>query len=497
MSPAGRVAALLAGPVLAALAWTLLPDGYTDVDGRVVPVADAARGAAAATVWMAVWWITEPLPVYATALLPLVLLPVLGTSTAAAAAGAYGDPLVFLFFGGFILALALERWELHRRLALAVLRVVRPRPDLIVGAFMLVAAFISLWVSNTATTLMLLPVAQSVLASIAPRAGTLPPAGPSLLAPALLLGIAYAASIGGMGTVIGTAPNVFVASFMRTQLRLDVGFVDWMLIALPLVAVMLPSAWWLLTRGLIRLDRAPLDDAPALLARLAADLGPLHPGARRTATVFVLAAVAWVARPLLVGLDVGGFQPFAGVTDTTVAIVAALALFILPAGGGRADALMDWPTAARLPWGLLLLFGGGLSLAAALQDSGLAGLLGAQGAGLAGLPAWVIVLLVVTGVVFLSEVASNAATAATAVPVLAAVAGGMGIAPAALVLATCFAASCGFMLPVATPPNAIAYGTGLVPARLMGRVGFALNLLGILFITALTCGIIIPLDVFG
>jgi sodium-dependent dicarboxylate transporter 2/3/5 len=212
--------------------------------------------------------------------------------------------------------------------------------------------------------------------------------------------------------------------------------------------------------------------------------------------VFVLAAVAWVMRPWVGGLAIGGATPFAGVTDTTVAIAAALLLFILPAGGGQRGALMDWETAARLPWGLLVLFGGGLSLAAALQASGFAAFLAAAGAGLGGLPPWLLVLLVTTAVVFLSEVASNAATAATAVPILAAVASGMGIAPVPLVLAACFAASCGFMLPVATPPNAIAYGTGLVPGRLMTRAGIWLNLLGILFISALTWGIITPLGLF-
>jgi sodium-dependent dicarboxylate transporter 2/3/5 len=493
MAATRRALALAAGPLLALLAFGLLPATYAGTDGAVVALTPGARGAAAMTVWMACWWILEPVPVYVTALLPLALFPLLGTASAAATAAAYGDPLVFLFFGGFILALALERWGLHRRLALAVLRVVPPRPDLLVGAFMGVAAFISLWVSNTATTLMLLPVAQSVLAGVAADERA---ADPAPLPAALLLGIAYAASIGGMGTVIGTAPNVFVASFLRNQLGVDVGFGAWMAVAVPLVLVMLPAAWWVLTHGVLRVGRAPLGTAGAAVARLGAELGPLSPGARRTALVFVATAVAWVLRPWLGDLRVAGLAPFAGVTDTTVAVLGALALFIVPAGGRDRGTLMDWDTAARLPWGLLILFGGGLSLAAALQDSGCADFLAASGAALPGLPLPLLVLLVVAGVVFLSEVASNAATAATAVPILAALAAGAGLDPVALVLAACFAASCGFMLPVATPPNAIAYGTGRVPSRLMARAGLVLNLLGILFITALTCGIIVPLGVF-
>jgi sodium-dependent dicarboxylate transporter 2/3/5 len=334
-----------------------------------------------------------------------------------------------------------------------------------------------------------------VLAGVQAPAERAPDAAAPLPA-ALLLGIAYAASIGGMGTVIGTAPNVFVASFLRNQLGVDVGFVEWMAVAIPLVLVLLPAAWWLLTHGVLRVGRAPLGETGAAVARLGAELGPLAPGARRTAVVFAATAAAWVLRPWLGDLRLAGLAPFAGVTDTTVAILAALALFIVPAGGRDRGALMDWETAARLPWGLLILFGGGLSLAAALQDSGCADFLAASGAALPGLPQVLMVLLVVAGVVFLSEVASNAATAATAVPILAALAAGAGLDPVALVLAACFAASCGFMLPVATPPNAIAYGTGLVPSRLMARAGVLLNLLGILFITALTCGIIVPLGVF-
>jgi sodium-dependent dicarboxylate transporter 2/3/5 len=490
-----RILWLLAGPLLGLATGLALPVTYIDTTGDPVALPAGARAVAAITAWMVLWWIAEPVPVYATALLPLALFPLLGIAPATATAAAYGDPLVFLFLGGFILALALEKWGLHERLALVVLAFVSPRPDRIVAAFMGVAAFVSLWVTNTATTMMLLPVAQSVLAGIGgtPREAS---AGRGAFACALVLGIAYASTIGGMGTIIGTAPNVFVASFLRSQLRVEVGFLDWMLVALPLVAVLLPAAWWVLTRGVLVVPREPPPGAGEALARLAHRQARLTPPARRTSLVFVVAAAAWVTRPWLAGLTVADFAPLAGMTDTTIAVTAALLLFVVPAGGAERGALMDWDMVARLPWGLLILFGGGLALAAALQSSGFTAYLAALGAGLQGVPPWLLLLLVTTGVVFLSEIASNTATAATIVPVLAAVAGGMGLAPVPLVLAACFAASCGFMLPVATPPNAIAYGTGLVPGRLMTRAGIWLNVLGILFISALTWGIIIPLGIF-
>ncbi|MEQ1803572.1 MAG: DASS family sodium-coupled anion symporter [Gammaproteobacteria bacterium] len=493
--PGWRWLALMGGPVLAACVYFLLPAEYVGTDGAVRALAPGARGAAAVTIWMALWWITEAIPVYVTALLPLAVFPLLGTATVEVAAGAYGDPLIFLFFGGFILALALERWGLHRRVALTVLRSVGSRPDYIVGAFMGITAFISLWVTNTATTLMMLPVALSVADTLADAHPAGQPAEPRTanVATALMLGVAYAASIGGMGTMIGTAPNVFVASFINTRLQQEISFLDWMIVAMPLVILLLAAAWWLLTRGIFRLGHEPLPGTRTVLQGLAATLGPVTSAEQRTAVVFLLTAAAWVFRGLLDDVVIGGLRPFSGLTDAGVAISAAILLFVLPAGRTHpGERLMDWPTAKRVPWGLLLLFGGGLSLAATFEQTGLADYVAAQGQGLENLPVWVLVLCIVTVVVFLSEIASNVATATTVVPVLAALAIGAGLAPVPLVLAACFAASCGFMLPVATPPNAIAYGTGRVTAGQMARAGFLLNVMGIVFITAVTCGIIIP-----
>jgi sodium-dependent dicarboxylate transporter 2/3/5 len=486
---------LLAGPLLALGVYLLLPVEYVATDGTLSVLGPGARGAAAVTAWMALWWITDVIPVYVTAMLPLALFPLLGTATVEEAAGAYGDPLIFLFFGGFILALALERWGLHRRVALTVLRSVGSRPDHVIGAFMGITAFISLWVTNTATTLMMLPVALSVADTLAESQPAGRPADPRTanVATALMLGVAYAASIGGMGTMIGTAPNVFVASFINTRLQMEISFLEWMMLAMPIVILLLVGTWWLLTRGIFRLGREPLPGTHTVLEGLAGALGPVMPAERRTAVVFLLAAAAWIFRGLLGDVTLAGLKPFAGLTDAGVAIGAAILLFVLPAGRGHgSEMLMDWNTAKRVPWGLLLLFGGGLSLAASFEQTGLAAYVAAQGQGLEKLPVWVLVMCIATVVVFLSEIASNVATATTVVPVLAALAVGAGLAPVPLVLAACFAASCGFMLPVATPPNAIVYGTGRVTAGQMARAGFLLNVMGILFITAVTCGIIIP-----
>lgn len=495
IDPGRRWLALLAGPLLALGIYLLLPGEYVATDGLPRALEPGARGAAAMTAWMALWWITDVTPVYVTAMLPLAAFPLLGTATIGEAAGAYGDPLIFLFFGGFILALALERWGLHRRVAFTVLRSVGSRPDYIVGAFMAIAAFLSLWVTNTATTLMMLPVALSVADTLADAH----PAGEAVeprtadVGTALMLGVAYAASIGGMGTIIGTAPNVFVASFINTQLHLEISFLDWMILALPLVILLLLAAWLLLTRGVFRVGHEPLPGTHAVLAGLAEGLGPVTPAERRTAIVFLLAAAAWMFRGLLGDLTIAGAMPFSGLTDAGVAIAAAILLFVLPAGRGTAgETLMDWDTAKRVPWGLLLLFGGGLSLAASFERTGLAAYVAAQGQGLENLPVWALVACIAAVVVLLSEIASNLATATTVVPVLAALAVGAGLAPAPLVLAACFAASCGFMLPVATPPNAIVYGTGRVTAGQMAKAGFLLNVIGILFITVMTCGIISP-----
>lgn len=486
---------LVAGPLAAAAAMAFLPDAYRDVSGEPVAFSEAGRATAALAIWMAVWWLSEAISVHATALLPLVWLPLLGATTMREAASPYANELIFLFMGGFLLALAMERWGLHRRIALATLLLVGDRADRIVAAFMGTTAILSMWVSNTATAIMMLPVATSVIGLIgrdpggdddAPtrRSGD-PPTGN--FAVCLLLGIAYAASIGGMGTPIGTPPNVLMLSYAETELGREIGFARWMAVALPLVAVFLPVCWWLLTRVLFPLGAVQVPGSRRLVRDALEALGPVKRAEGIVFGVFVAAALSWVFRPMWVDLDVWGVRPLAGLTDTGIAMLAAMSLFVWPSGDATRGFVLDWETGMHLPWGILVLFGGGLSLAAAIQANGVGLLLASAVGGLSGVPALWIVLTVVGGIVFLTELTSNTATTATGVPVLAAVAPALDLDPLALIVPAALAASCAFMLPVATPPNAVVFGSGRIRVEDMSRAGFWLNWIGIGLITALAC----------
>lgn len=490
-APSAANIALICGPLAGLLVFMLLPTHYTDVDGLSVELSSAARAAAAVAALMAVWWMTDAISVYVTALLPLALFPLLGVAKMQAAASAYGNEIIFLFLGGFILALALEKWGLHRRLALNILAFVGPKPSAIVGAFMAAAAVLSMWVSNTATTMLLLPVATSVIAFL-PDDPNARGAVEKPFAICLLLGIAYGSSIGGMGTIIGTAPNVFVVSFIKEQLGREIGFFEWMRFGVPLVIAFLPLAWLLLTRVVFRLANISLAAAADYLRTERAALDKFSRGEFFTLCVFLVTITMWITRPLLAQIKLSGSRPFEGLTDSGIAILAAIVLFLVPVSLRNRKFLMDWQTAVRLPWGLLILFGGGLALAAALVDTGFSQYLATRAVGLAGMPSWLVVLIVVGGMVFLTELTSNTAITATAVPVLLAVAIGLGLPPLLLIIPATFAASCAFMLPVATPPNAIVFGSGLVTTRQMSRAGFWLNFVSICLITMASYAIILP-----
>jgi sodium-dependent dicarboxylate transporter 2/3/5 len=490
---------LLAGPALAALAYVLLPETYSNTLGELLAFSHAGRMTAALGVWMATWWMTQAMPVSVTALLPLAVLPISGAMPITEVAAPYAHELIFLFMGGFILALSMQRWGLHRRFAFAVLRGVGSEPLRLVGGFMLITAALSMWVSNTATTIMMLPIALSVIAVFEGTRDGQEPTRPSPasdrarrnFALCLLLGVAYAASIGGIGTLIGTPPNLFLASYAKSNLDVEISFVRWMGVGLPLVATFLPLTWLLLTRALFPIDRRELPSP--CVDEVCEDLGPMGRGERVTLVVFAAAALLWVTRPLLEGVSVAGGTPFAGLSDTAIAMAAAIALFVIPVDVGKSEFVMDWKTASKLPWGLLLLFGGGLSLAASVKATGVGEFIANQVASLAGLPPVVVVLLVVTLLIFLTELTSNTATTATLVPILAALAPGMGLPPLLLIVPAAIAASCAFMLPVATPPNAIVFGSGYVTVPQMARAGIWLNIVGIALITALTYAVAMPL----
>ncbi|MBI4161067.1 MAG: anion permease [Acidobacteria bacterium] len=345
-----RRAALPGAPLLALAVYLLLPGSYPDPGGAPVPFSHAGRASAALAVWMAAWWITEAIPVYATGLLPLVLLPVAGAATIREASAPYGNELIFLFLGGFILALGIERWGLHRRVAFAALRCVGTRPDRIVGGIMGVTAVLSMWMSNTAVAITMLPIAMSVVDLARPGPGGGAPSSEDRnFALCLLLGVAYASSIGGIGTLVGTPPNLFLASFVRQHLGAEISFVRWMGIGVPLVLVYLPAAWWLLTHVVYPVGDRPVGEGADRIRQAHRGLGPMRRGEWVTLLVFGSTASLWILRPVLTGLEIGSLRPLAGLTDTGVAMAGAVALFLIPVERGGRRFAMDWETAARLP----------------------------------------------------------------------------------------------------------------------------------------------------
>lgn len=487
------------GPLAAVFVYAALPDSYGNAAGQTVAFGHLGRVTAALAAWMGLWWITEAIPVYATALLPLAILPLTGAATMSQSAAPYGHELIYLFLGGFVLALSMERWGLHRRIALVALRFVGTQPSHVVGGFMGVTALLSMWVSNTATAVLMTPIAISVMALVQGTGGATGARGrlsegtADRLGLALFLGIAYSASIGGLGTLIGTPPNLFLASFVQRELGIEIGFARWMAFGVPLVLVFLPIAWWRLTRELRRGSTERIEGGDRLVASELARLGRMSRGEWTSFVVFSCTAVTWVLRPLLQQIPVGDARPLSGLTDTGIAILAALALFLTPVNLRKGEFAMDWETAVRLPWGVLILFGGGLSLADAMERNGVGLLLASLASGFADVPPIATVVAVTAGMVFLTELTSNTATAAALVPVLAAVAPSLGLDPMALALPAAIGASCAFMLPAATPPNAVVFGSGCVTLRQMARAGLWLNLVGIVLIVAATYAIGLPL----
>ncbi|MDS1269251.1 DASS family sodium-coupled anion symporter [Lipingzhangella sp. LS1_29] len=443
--------------------------------------AHLARATAAVAALMAVWWMTEAIPLPATALLPLVLFPVLGVTDIGGAASPYASHLIFLFMGGFMLALAMQRWNLHRRIALTIVSWVGFSPTMLIAGFMLATAFITMWVSNTATTIMMLPIGISVLALVAQNRGG---HTDSNFATALLLGIAYASSIGSVSTLIGTPPNVFMAGYLAENHDIHVSFGQWMLIGVPLAAVFLVVCWFVLTRVVFPPKISELEGGRELIRDQLREMGPMSRGERIVLVVFALAALAWILNSTLQSIDaVLAAAPWLeSVSDAGIAITVAIVLFLIPVDGRRGTPVLDWTTAAQLPWGILLLFGGGLSLSAQFEASGLSSWIGERVEGLAGVPGWVLVLVVAGIVLLLTELTSNTATANIFIPIMAAVAIGMHLDVMALVIPAALAASLAFMLPVATPPNAIVFGTGHIKVGQMVKAGVWLNIIALLLV---------------
>lgn len=489
-----QVIGLFAGIVLAAGLQVLpLPEGLSREAWMLASLA----------LLMACWWATEAIPIAATALIPMALFPFLGITSTGAATAPYASPIVMLLLGGFIVALSIERWNLHTRIALNIVSSFGGRPAALILGFMLASALLSMWISNTATTLMMIPIALRVAQEVE-REGV----SSKFFAPALALGVAYAASIGGMATPVGTPTNLIGIGYLQNEFAIAIDFATWMGIGLPVVIVLIPIAWFILTRLAFNLKGGGDSQAAEALVRTElAKLGRMTRPEWRVAALFGTVAILWMGR-ILPGELIGqpgtqwGWNPllaWLGTTldmpvtlslgNTQIAVLGALATFLVPAGDRgerKGEMLMDWAGLARLPWNVVILFGGGLSLAAALSSTGLADWLGGQMGFLAELPVPVLLLIFVAMVVFLTELTSNVATTTAFLPVLGVIAVEAGVPPQDLVVPVAIAASTAFMLPVATAPNAIVYASGAVTQMQMMKAGVRINFAAIAIIAGLS-----------
>ena len=434
---------------------------------------------------MAIWWMTEAIPISATALLPLALFPLLGIADIRTAAAPYANPLIFLFLGGFLIAAGMERWNLHRRLALRIIAMMGPRPYAILAGFMIAAAFLSMWVSNTATALMMLPIGLSV-AELVRRTDSKEVEHFTI---GLMLIIAYSCSIGGIATLVGTPPNAFFAGFMLETYDVSVGFVEWMQIGVPMALIALPLMYFVVTRVVYPIKIREIPGGAAFINSELAAMGRMSRPEKMVMVLFVAAAVLWMTRPLLAPM-------IPGLSDAGIAMGVGLLFFLLPVDVPKRVFLLGWNDAERLPWGLLILFGGGLSLAAAINDTGLAAWLGAQAGLLENWPVFLIVLAIATTIIFLTELTSNIATVAAFLPIVASIGVGLGESPLVFAVPAVLAASCAFMLPVATPPNAIVYSSEYVTIPRMARAGILLNILFV-FLVSLIAYALLPLVDLG
>lgn len=470
------------------------------VPGGMTPEAHTTL---AVTILMAFWWITEAIPIAATALLPLILFPLLTVDTAQSVASQYGDRNIFLFMGGFFLASAIEKWGLHKRLALKCITILGASPGKIIFGMMAATAFLSMWISNTATTLMMLPIAIAVAkhASSFKKDSDDNHAVLASFGTALLFGIGYAANIGGIGTLIGTPPNIIFASQVQKLFpnAPEISFLQWFIVGFPLVIIFLPLTWFYLTRIAHPVKLKTLPGGKSIIRNRLKELGVMKPGERYVLIVFIVTAVGWIFRKNISfgAFTIPGWSNLLSIQDTvhdsTVAIAAAILLFIIPVNFRKGEFLLDWKTAVRIPWGILLLFGGGLALAHEFQVTGLARWIGSNMSILEAVPVIIAVIVVVFMIDFLTEVTSNTATASIFLPILAATSLGLGVHPYLLMIAGTIAASLAFMLPVATPPNAVIFSSGYLKLPQMAKTGFGMNILGMIVTTLIVYLLAVPI----
>ena len=462
---------LILGPLLFILTMLFVnPEGLTP----------EAKAILASTIWIATWWITEAIPIPATSLLPIVLFPLTEGLDVGATTSAYGNDTIFLFMGGFMIALTMEKWNLHKRIALTIISVIGTNTERIILGFMVATGFLSMWISNTATAMMMVPIGLAIIYQVSEALKHDDSIDTSQenfgFGKALMLGIAYSASLGGIATLIGTPPNTLLAGAVNEIYGIEITFAEWMLFGVPVAWIFIFVAWFYLVKVAHPLKLRELPGGSAVIKEQKAELGKASYEEKIVFAIFLLAAFSWITRSFLLV----EFLP--GLNDAMVGLIAALILFAIPSKNRRGDNLLDWSTAVKLPWGILLLFGGGLAIAAGFTQSGLSEWVGGQLIGLQGINVLIIVLVVAAFVLFLTEITSNTATASMMFPIMASLAVALGIHPYALMVTAAVTASCAFMLPVATPPNAVVFGSGYLKIIDMARAGFILNVFGIVFV---------------
>lgn len=463
---------LIAGPLLFVLTLIFFnPEGLSS-EGVAIT---------AGTIWIAIWWMTEAVPIPVTSLLPLVLFPITEGLDIKATASAYGDENIFLFMGGFMIALTMEKWNLHRRIALTIISVIGTNMNMIVLGFMVATGFLSMWISNTATAMMMVPIGLAIIYQISDALKDNPEIDTSKenfgFGKSLMLAIAYSASIGGIATIIGTPPNTILKGAIETMYDIELSFASWMLFGVPVSWLFIFIVWIYLTKFAFPQKIKEIPGGRQIVQTEKEKIGKASPEEIIVFIVFILAALSWITRSFFIT------KYLPGASDGVIAIFFAVVLFIIPSVRFKNERLLDWDTAVKLPWGILLLFGGGLAIAAGFVNSGLSEWIGSQLSGLKGVNLFLVILIVALLVIFLTEITSNTATASMMYPIMAALAVALGFHPYALMVAAGVAASCAFMLPVATPPNAVVFGSGYLRIPDMAKAGFALNIIGTILVT--------------
>lgn len=466
---------LFGAPILALIVFFILPDTYTEINGQVAAFPRAAKACLAVVVWMALWWVFEPVPIPVTSLLPIPLFPLFGIATPVQAMSPYASNTIFLFMGGFILAIGVQRWHLDKRLALTTLKLVGTSSGAIVGGFLLASGVLSMWVSNTATAAMMAPIAMAVLALVRSTSDPIVTEDEQNFGVAVLLAVAYGATIGGMATIIGSPPNGIFQRFMEQNYHTEISLAHWMKVGMPITLIMLPLAWFILTKVIFRNTISEIKGGAEWVQSELDALGPLSRGEKIVLFVFLVAVILWSFGAFIRPITIMGFKPFSSLTDESIAMICGISLFCIPYSKGHN--VLDWSDTKDLSWGVLLLFGGGLSMAAGLQSTGCGKIISANAAILAGMPEWLILVGVALMVMLASNFTSNTALAATMMPLLASAAEPMGIPPEKLLMVVALSASCAFMMPVGTPPNAIVFSTGRIHIMQMVKAGAVLTVL--------------------